>query len=459
MPFCSLDDKYWDTLIYAINENRCILMLGPDASIEESNNVYTPCTEVLSGEMAEKISSQTNEWNIVLNPTNLTQVSQYYAMIEDRNALELKIRSFYRSRKNKTCPIHQSLAELPFYFAINSTPDQMYNNALKKIGKDPIMNYYHYKGPKNDDTIEMGTRHRPLIYYLLGHISEPRSLVLTEDNLLNFLVSLASDQRPLPANITSELRKEDRCFLFLGFGFKHWYLRILLFVLQVGNKESRSFALEEMHRVSKNYINEFHRTIIFFRESDYKIQFIDNDLISFVSELKDRFKQAEQTSPSLTPTTSSDDDAAIVFICHANEDKEKAKDLYDQLKKSGLRPWLDKENLRGGDQWDMVIGKTIQKEIDYFIVMQTKALSEKEYGYVNKEINIALNQHLCYRPGNKFIIPVKAEDCDLLEGLEHLQTIDIRDISFDELQKGLIKTIKRDFERRKKNKTNEKRKT
>ncbi|HAO20607.1 MAG TPA: hypothetical protein DCQ37_09125, partial [Desulfobacteraceae bacterium] len=75
----------------------------------------------------------------------------------------------------------------------------------------------------------------------------PESLVMTENDLLDFLVSVISKAPGLPASITSELNSTDKNFLFLGFGFKHWYLRILLHVL-AGNshKKSRSFALEFM---------------------------------------------------------------------------------------------------------------------------------------------------------------------------------------------------------------------
>jgi len=462
MPFCTLDEDYWDTLILAIQQQQCILMLGPDASVEQSGDSFVPCTEVLADEMVDKINSKV-EWNIVLNPTNFMQVSQYYSMIYGRKALESKIRTFYQQRQHETCHVHQLLSSLPFYFIITSTPDQMFYNALKEAGKDPLTAYYHFQGEQNVDSITMGTEKNPLIFNLLGKIdySDPlvsKSLVLTEDNLMSLLVTLYTDERPLPANVKSELMgNKDKCFLFLGFGFKHWYLRILLYALKLGKQESYSFALEEISRISKNYINEFHRTIIYFQKTDYKIQFIDCDMDSFVSELNRRFKQATPLcKPKKKDASQIREDAPVVFICHANEDKDKAEDLYGKLKDAGLRPWLDKENLRGGDQWDKVIEKTIKEEIDYFIVLQTEALSKKLYGYVNKEITIALNQQDYYRR-LQFIIPVKAEECEQLEDLNFLHTVDISDISSKELKEGLVKTIERDYKIRKKKKITKKR--
>jgi hypothetical protein len=42
---------------------------------------------------------------------------------------------------------------------------------------------------------------------------------------------------------------------------------------------------------------------------------------------------------------------AIIFISHASEDTESAKRLYNDLKKRGLNPWLDKEDISPGLVW------------------------------------------------------------------------------------------------------------
>ena len=40
-----------------------------------------------------------------------------------------------------------------------------------------------------------------------------------------------------------------------------------------------------------------------------------------------------------------------VFISYAREDTEAANRLYNDLKLSGLEPWLDTESLVGGENW------------------------------------------------------------------------------------------------------------
>ena len=114
-----------------------------------------------------------------------------------------------------------------------------------------------------------------------------------------------------------------------------------------------------------------------------------------------------------------------MFICHASEDAEKAREIHDALKRAGLEPWLDKESLRGGDVWDDHIESTI-KEVDYFVVLNSRALDAKSRAasYVNKEIKKALEAEELRLLGS-FIIPVTVDDTPLLKPLSKYHAIDL----------------------------------
>lgn len=243
MHYCIWDDDNWDTLLHAIRQNNCILMLGPDSATEIVKGKYLPHTEILANELAEKIDGEDRE---KINTSDLAQVAQYYChcMYKGRQSLEARVAAFYEERKGGHTTLHQTLAALPFYLIVTTTPDRMYQEALKKESKVPILERYHFKG-YNYKMVEMGTVEKPLIFYLYGSLDEPGSLVLTENDILDFMEGLISDRRPMPRNVLSELRDESKNFLFFGFGFKHWYLRILLHVLQGRKKGSPSFAMEQ----------------------------------------------------------------------------------------------------------------------------------------------------------------------------------------------------------------------
>lgn len=411
------NNEDWECLIDPIQTGKCILMLGPDAAGEQIDDHYKPLTEILANYLAE--SSHINEVaenvGISIDASNLAQVSLYYEM-KTKRRVRPKVEEFYKKRQDYTSEFHEDLAALPFQLTVTSTPDDMFYNALKKANKYPMRAHYDFSGNKNDFIAGgTGTADKPLVFYLYGTIENPNSLVLTENDFLDFLVKIASGNPPLPSNILSELRDKEKSFLFLGFGFRYWYLRILLHILQIESKKYSSFALEPFD------VNRLRNTIYYFSESDYRIQIFNVELTRFAQELRSRYEKLSPASSS-KPTIR---DAPTVFICHASEDKEYAEKLYKEIESRGFKPWLDKKNLRGGVLWDNQIEQTIN-EIDYFIVLQSEALSRKDKGYVNKEINLALNRQLYFRRGG-FIIPVQIDGSQLLEEFKNIQGIDLRD--------------------------------
>ncbi|MCK5313458.1 MAG: toll/interleukin-1 receptor domain-containing protein [Desulfobacteraceae bacterium] len=443
------DEEDWEALILNIEDNNCILMIGPDASVINTpeNKASYSCTKELANELAntEKIKETIKLWNI--DPFDLAQVSLCYLMKIGRASLHAKVKAFYQKRKDQTNDLYMDLAALPFYFTLTSNHDFMFYEALKKVGKLPVIDSYNFNGGKKE-MVQMGTVKEPLIFYLYGKIQESQSLVLTENDLLDLLVTIVSKTPSLPHNILNELQKKNKSLLFLGFSFTNSFLRILLHVLKMSKnkKESRSYALEQF---APNNIKEFQNTIFYFGESDYRIQICNKDINLFVKELNRRYEQSSSNKfPKLQTANVQRRDAPTAFLCHANADKEYADSLYTKLKAIGIKPWLDKNNLRGGDIWDPLIVRTITKEIDYFIVLQSKALIERPIGYVNKEINCALEHQKRFRAssGIRFIIPIIIGECNSLEEFEGSQSINLSDKdNIDEL----ASIIKRDQQLRK----------
>lgn len=87
-------------------------------------------------------------------------------------------------------------------------------NALEENKKEPVINWYNFNGA-NPGMVQMGTDEKPLVFYLYGAVNEPGSLMLTENDLLDFLVVLSSGKRPLSDNIRSELQDGNKSFLFI----------------------------------------------------------------------------------------------------------------------------------------------------------------------------------------------------------------------------------------------------
>ena len=112
-----------------------------------------------------------------------------------------------------------------------------------------------------------------------------------------------------------------------------------------------------------------------------------------------------------------------VFLCHASTDKPKVRELYRYLKKRGIQPWFDEEDLVGGQDWQVEIPKALATS-DAIIICLTKNSVDKE-GYIQKEIKFALDKALEMPEGRIFLIPVKFEDCEVPFTLSRYQWVDL----------------------------------
>ena len=112
-----------------------------------------------------------------------------------------------------------------------------------------------------------------------------------------------------------------------------------------------------------------------------------------------------------------------VFLCHASEDRAVVRALYDKLKrKPGIRPWLDKIDLIGGQDWDSEIHKSVRAS--GVVVVCLSRISVKKEGYVQKELRVALDVAREKPEGTIFIIPLKLEQCDIPASLEPKHCVD-----------------------------------
>jgi tetratricopeptide (TPR) repeat protein len=101
----------------------------------------------------------------------------------------------------------------------------------------------------------------------------------------------------------------------------------------------------------------------------------------------------------------------MVFISYAREDSGAAKRLRKDLKDAGLNPWLDKEELLPGQNWENQIEDAISKS-RYYIPLFSKTSVEK-IGYVQSEFKFALDVLKRYPPNKIFYIPVRLDDCEI----------------------------------------------
>ncbi len=147
------------------------------------------------------------------------------------------------------------------------------------------------------------------------------------------------------------------------------------------------------------------------------------------------------------PTT---DRKLRVFLCHSSQDKPIVRELYQRLNAEGwIDPWLDKEKLLPGQNWDIEIEKAVEAA-DVVIVFLSKNSISKE-GYIQKEIKKILDVSAQIPEEAIFIIPLRLEECEVPRVLKKWHWEDYfpfnnRNVAYDKIiaslkQRAIVKKI------------------
>jgi hypothetical protein len=344
--------------------------------------------------------------------------------------LEIAVADFYGAYKDATTDLHRNLAALPFPLVIETSPYSLMLNALREAKKQPRSAHYNFRRSLPEP--KEPTSDEPLVYHLYGRAdADLESLVLSESDLVDFLASVVKNEPELPRWLRGLLGRPDCAFLFLGFGFQNWYLRVLLHALGMMSTRRSGYALEDATFFQHP---DYRQTVAFFRGAGGAgIKFHPLSWTDFALQLRRAYDAAggqEQMA-----------DAPLVFLSYASEDEAAVNALYSQLQARGIRVWQDRKNLRGGDNWDRVLKHVIAKDVDYVVVAQSKTMWSRE-GVYGEEIAAALKRKerlLAHR----FIIPVALDDCKPLPMLEDLDLIDVRgDVGVEALVASILEDWK-----------------
>ena len=100
-----------------------------------------------------------------------------------------------------------------------------------------------------------------------------------------------------------------------------------------------------------------------------------------------------------------------IFLAHAREDQEVILKLYNRIKEAGYKPWVDKKDLKGGQEWESVIPEEIEKSQIFLACLSERSIAKR--GYVQKEFRMALNQMASLPSGSIYLIPVLLDKCEI----------------------------------------------
>jgi pSer/pThr/pTyr-binding forkhead associated (FHA) protein len=112
-----------------------------------------------------------------------------------------------------------------------------------------------------------------------------------------------------------------------------------------------------------------------------------------------------------------------IFLSYAREDEKQVKKLYQRLFDAGFKPWMDKKDLLPGERWKSRIPRAIRQSDFFLACLSTCSVTKR--GFLQKEINDALDIWQEKLDSDIYLIPVRLEDCEVPERLCDFQWVDL----------------------------------
>lgn len=338
LPLRSLAETQLELLAEQIELGKCVLVLGPWAGLPngESLSVSTLLARSLGQELAAPVPE----------PDDLPMVATAFQRQFEGGRLILE-RTAANFLRNQTEPgdLLRTVAQLPFRIILTTAQDNLLQRAFAAAGKPCNEGWYRINQTQPDVFDE--TSSRPFIYQLFGKVLDKGSdsLILTQQDRMDYLDSVqgVGKETRLPPALRNAMQNA-KCFLFLGFDYEYWYLRVLLHVLKFSEKAELVFGLPENLPE-----NGFSAGAAAFFSAQYKFSFFGENALELLEKLKGKLALLPQ------PTDLSVGQRRLLYL-NAPEDAA----LVAELDRS-LRQLKEKFGIAASSIHDILPGENVEE--------------------------------------------------------------------------------------------------
>jgi hypothetical protein len=278
-----MDDRDWNVLLGRIRAGDCTPFIGAGAAFG---------TLPLGADIATRWARESRY--PLDNENDLSAVAQYVGIVH-RDAMWPKDQ-ISRELEGKPSPDfsrpdepHAVLADLPLPVYLTTNYDDFMTQALRHRGKAPVREFCRWNSSvagrgRRPDAELAPNETTPVVYHLHGHLGVPESIVLTEDDYLDFLVAVSRRKRLLPSAIEEALASS---LLFVGYRLADWSFRVIHRGLVNAREDSlRRLSVTVQLRPSQaaeDYLNEYFGAM--------KVRVYWGTAAEFAAELRQRWSE------------------------------------------------------------------------------------------------------------------------------------------------------------------------
>ena len=413
MPLQETKSINWNNLVTAISNDECILVLGPNIATVEKNGKTFSLQQLLAEHLAKEFHRLQPNLPL-LNSANLAYVSK---QLEDallpqcnfkegraRTRLGELIENFYNEYDISHFPIFEKLANLPFRFIVNTCPDNFLLEALEDENKlDAASLFYHYKNPTHNNNIDTNktdiTSDAPLIFNLFGSVDQPDSMIITETDQLVFLDTILQQENTagIPNKIAIEFtsskeKDSEKNFIFLGFDFNQWHLRLILHLINRYQKQKETYALQNPKDLS-DLTN-------FFYKRNFEVEFVDFEPQEFATTFLEKIKTVK------TPPKDTRLNTVLIYDLQDEQIKNTLDTHLATLKGNEFIQTWDESKIKAGEIETKIFEQKLnQADIILLLVTANLFVSDKIY---EKQLQLALQFH---EEKSAVVIPILMKSC------------------------------------------------
>lgn len=222
-----LTDNEWTILIDRIKRGQCTPFLGAGASYG-----VLP----LGRELAQSLANQSKY--PMEDSTDLIRVSQFIALTYGDGVYPKDLVADLINNSNDpdfkaSDEPHRVLADLPLPLYMTTNYDDFMVKALRSRRKDPTRELCRWNSELNRYPSILYRKRdfvptvaNPLVFHLHGHTGHNGSMVLTEDDYMDFLANLLTNPGMIPRAIEKALT--ETTLLFIGYRLADWNFRVVM---------------------------------------------------------------------------------------------------------------------------------------------------------------------------------------------------------------------------------------
>jgi hypothetical protein len=307
-------------------------------------------------------------------------------------------------------PAFSKLAAIPtFKLFVTTTFDSLLERAINQerfAGAAKTLVLTYTPNDVEDMPAPLEKMDQPVVFHLLGKLSAAPVYAVTQEDILEFLLALKSEQ---PKVLFDVLRNAS--LLILGCSFGDWLAR---FFIRTAKCQRLSKGGPDF--VADKRISGDNNLLIFFKDfsgARTKI-YPAGGALEFVDELHRRWTE-RYPDGSATPPKGEDMTAAsyvrpgAVFLSYASEDRTAAGRIKEALEAAGVEVFFDKDDLKAGEDWEVKLKRSIEVASLFIPVISKNTLTQQRR-FFRIEWKQALEEAMKAAETQIFIVPVVIDE-------------------------------------------------